>query len=736
MNQKIATILLFSLLLICSFSFAETIQLKSGKSLEGKITEKTDDFIKFDSGINIPITYFWDEIESIDGEAVSVEKEPVTIKEEVIQEEFESEKSLFPEVQTPQNITESSLTKEAVIEDIRNKTSNIKDISFNLEEERLKENQERSVAIRNIQIKCPDKRREISKESGGESNSEYVATSIENGNVHWRIMNPKAVYKTAWEGITHFIPSPVPKFYSARGADMIGLPGYDLPIHGVEYKGQENLEGEICYILQVKNMKYWVTVKDGIIRQYISSTIDLNKEQVTFINKFKDFHINQNLADSLFEYEPEQGAMVEEETVVTGGENIEKSWVVPYKKPELSEEEKKQTDQKIKEVLDAYMKVNDFSCEYNYTEIPYGVKVGDIKDPESLKVPRKTSKGVFKFKKPFKIYYAYVFTYYPSERVQNNFVITDGISRWKYDDLKNKEGKKYVFIEEISEIRARYDKLVNAIKKQQEIAERFRDEDYVEIPSYQQVLPIPELETFESRVPYFVIEPFKDIDRELIVFSKEEDINGVRTYCFLVKETKKNRKQFYWVGVNDGIPRKIHEYSWNGEAVEAEFELKDVKINNGLSDEEFVFQNDGTYTLQDMKDVMNKMGMSMDIVSIIDYPPEETFKQYFNNPLEDVSDLKGSGSAFRGSDLYISFKSKEKVSLKKEENIELKPVDPKEISEFFQKLFPEDAEYLKDFSNLECLTAKYEKQYVIKERSLLHNKKENIYFFRASDFAD
>ena len=52
-----------------AFVFAETIVLKSGKSVEGKLIEKTDKYIKIDF-MGVPLTYFFDEIESIDGKFV------------------------------------------------------------------------------------------------------------------------------------------------------------------------------------------------------------------------------------------------------------------------------------------------------------------------------------------------------------------------------------------------------------------------------------------------------------------------------------------------------------------------------------------------------------------------------------------------------------------------------------------------------------------------------------------
>jgi len=59
------------------YVFAETIVLKSGKTIEGEIAERTDKYIKVDL-YGVPITYFNDDIESIDGELVAL---PVAKKE-------------------------------------------------------------------------------------------------------------------------------------------------------------------------------------------------------------------------------------------------------------------------------------------------------------------------------------------------------------------------------------------------------------------------------------------------------------------------------------------------------------------------------------------------------------------------------------------------------------------------------------------------------------------------------
>lgn len=81
----------FVLLLVLGFPvsiFAETIVLKTGKTVEGKIVEKTNEYIKVDFQ-GVPVTYFIDEIESVD-ETKSVDETeqslPVITEEESSQE--------------------------------------------------------------------------------------------------------------------------------------------------------------------------------------------------------------------------------------------------------------------------------------------------------------------------------------------------------------------------------------------------------------------------------------------------------------------------------------------------------------------------------------------------------------------------------------------------------------------------------------------------------------------------
>ncbi|MBN1869381.1 MAG: hypothetical protein JW847_02240 [Candidatus Omnitrophica bacterium] len=59
------------LLLIANNVFAAVIDLNSGDIVGGVIVERTDEWIKIDTGIGIPITYYLDEIKAIDGVPVN-----------------------------------------------------------------------------------------------------------------------------------------------------------------------------------------------------------------------------------------------------------------------------------------------------------------------------------------------------------------------------------------------------------------------------------------------------------------------------------------------------------------------------------------------------------------------------------------------------------------------------------------------------------------------------------------
>jgi hypothetical protein len=65
-KERLIILLLLASLSFPALSFAETIILKSGQEIEGKVIEKTDKYIKIDFE-GAQLTYFFDDIKTIDG---------------------------------------------------------------------------------------------------------------------------------------------------------------------------------------------------------------------------------------------------------------------------------------------------------------------------------------------------------------------------------------------------------------------------------------------------------------------------------------------------------------------------------------------------------------------------------------------------------------------------------------------------------------------------------------------
>ncbi len=75
MGKRILAFLIF-FIFYCSPVSAEVIHLKSGKIVEGKIVEQTDQFIKIDTGIGVPVTFYHDEINFFETK-ISSEEQPL-----------------------------------------------------------------------------------------------------------------------------------------------------------------------------------------------------------------------------------------------------------------------------------------------------------------------------------------------------------------------------------------------------------------------------------------------------------------------------------------------------------------------------------------------------------------------------------------------------------------------------------------------------------------------------------
>jgi len=80
MGKRVFISALF-LILISSLAVAETIYFKSGETQEGEIVERSDEYIKVDIGIGVPIMYFLDDIKSIDTENLALDADNLKTRE-------------------------------------------------------------------------------------------------------------------------------------------------------------------------------------------------------------------------------------------------------------------------------------------------------------------------------------------------------------------------------------------------------------------------------------------------------------------------------------------------------------------------------------------------------------------------------------------------------------------------------------------------------------------------------
>ena len=81
MNRRLVEIFILLFLCVPSYIFAETIILKSGRKIEGKIMQKTDKEIKVNS-VSIITSYRLDEVESIDGKKIEFYAPSVNVPKE------------------------------------------------------------------------------------------------------------------------------------------------------------------------------------------------------------------------------------------------------------------------------------------------------------------------------------------------------------------------------------------------------------------------------------------------------------------------------------------------------------------------------------------------------------------------------------------------------------------------------------------------------------------------------
>jgi len=158
--DKKAFIILLLILNLCfpAIIFAETILLKSGKTVEGKLIEKTDGYIKIDFQ-GVPLTYFYDEIESIDGEKPPIvqtlsEKNVKVNQSPVISS---TEKEISKDQQEVKTVMEKQETSKQNTN--RKKINNVQDLAKALKEEGIDYQKDQKSPSKTIT--CPRTNRQI-----------------------------------------------------------------------------------------------------------------------------------------------------------------------------------------------------------------------------------------------------------------------------------------------------------------------------------------------------------------------------------------------------------------------------------------------------------------------------------------------------------------------------------------------------------------------------------------------
>jgi len=108
MRKKFFILLVLSVIFMPAY--AEIVVLKSGKTIEGGIVERTEKYIKMDV-FGVPLTYYIDDIESIDGKKIAAAiVNPV--RDDVPPRDVFNEAKKEPEVKTEINTTKEKINLE------------------------------------------------------------------------------------------------------------------------------------------------------------------------------------------------------------------------------------------------------------------------------------------------------------------------------------------------------------------------------------------------------------------------------------------------------------------------------------------------------------------------------------------------------------------------------------------------------------------------------------------------
>lgn len=761
------------LFLIMPTVCAETIVLKSGNTLENSVLEKTDKYIKTDFQ-GKTLTYYSDEISTIDGKSFEVfVANPVKTSADDAQPQapiaasnsesfcFEDNTGLEDFQQTPEQL--------AILADISARTAGIKDLEFDYRSESISKEGKRHTQESQIKIKFPDKA--WAKESKRSSDGSFEASNREDfevGNVWWWITSHKNVKKVIRDRRRPpfpSIPNPVNIYECCTENGHLKVINYGFENTWKKLKvGEQTIGGDVYYVLAAgEKQRLWIQKSTGILRHRETSYADDKSKFFTGYWKAEDFFnvkFNVGLQDEMFNYEPQPGTSVTEQTETLNGTTF-KSWTVPYPEPDLSSPAAQTSQGQMEELLAKYRALKSLSARYKYYQL-HDSQVSSQDNPKDLKQVWSKIEGTLTFAAPDRVRFEYEETT-ESRPATSGFYITDGSQYWsplrgqlnyvRKGSIKLEKEMAGHLMKGLADEQAFYSKMSGS--------QGSLESGLLHPISF--YLRVPITPGFQEVDDMLSLKPLKGIDPRFITYLGEEDVNGTKTKKFEVRESEKQNRSIHWIGL-DGVVRKIEEYSKYKNGVQVKIDLADVKTDNANDDKTFIYEPVAGIQGMDMNQGMNELQRQMKEAANL--PPEKIFQAYFENSLEDVKELQGFGFSMLNVEVCIRFQSDKEIVLKNKEQYEVvnsrdagemefqkKPnikeiagdllpdcardrqfprkTKIKEIEEFLIRAFPKDEKSLK---SLEAFTAMQVDAHG-RRAWILFNKSKGLYFFRAqADF--
>lgn len=236
--------------------------------------------------------------------------------------------------------------------------------------------------------------------------------------------------------------------------------------------------------------------------------------------------------------------------------------------PELSVGDS--NEDKVADVLVKFALIQDFSCEYKFRKTPVGVTTAS----PSGEIPlEEFVEGVLKYQGPDRLSLHYAFGQVGGKPSTDNFILTDGITLWHHRHAAHRPDGGAVIQERVAPRTAKFEAIAAGVKKMKGFMEGVDGGKSQPQSLYEAGM----LEMLPDLIKGTGIKLFDGVDREAISFESKEEMEGEEVYKFIVKASDAHRRAIHWIGVRDGIPRKIVEFAPYNNEIDREIILKNVK---------------------------------------------------------------------------------------------------------------------------------------------------------------